>query len=158
MEPPCKHGVLQRIILYKLYRKLIANRIPFNSRAAYPQKDRIQMISQEFIRRFKNTSRELPKFHIEEIVREFCQDLQRGGFNNKFISTCLESASKGYMKMVRLELEGTQPVNRPAQFGAKGRRVKKILAKSSWFKRKKQGQNQSDHNGQSKPQASHSQE
>ena len=60
--------------------------------------------------------------------------------------------------MVKLELEGTQPVNRPAQFGAKGCRVKKILAKSSWFKRKKQGQNKSDHNGQSKPQSSHSQD
>ena len=60
VELPTKHGPLKQIILYQFYRKAIANHTPFNSRAAYPERDRISTISQDFIRRFKNTSRELP--------------------------------------------------------------------------------------------------
>ena len=58
----------------------------------------------------------------------------------------LESAAKGYTKIVNLELDGIQPVNRSAHIGAKSRRVKKIMAKSSWFKKKK-NQNQTQSNG-----------
>ena len=53
--------------------------------------------------------------------------------------------------MIELELKGETPVNRPAHVGAKARRVKKILAKSSWFK-KKSGQNTtSGQTGKPKP-------
>ena len=64
----------------------------------------------------------------------------RGGFKRQFIQTCLTSAAKGYQKMLKSELTGGQPVNRPASVGAKTRRIKKIIAKSSWFKKKGQGQ------------------
>ena len=140
VELPTKHGPLKQIILYQFYRKAIANRTPFNSRAAYPERDKISTISQEFIRRFKNTSRELPKSVLESVVKEFCQDLMRGGFTNKFISTCLQAAAKGYTNMLKLDITGQQPVNRPASFGAKARRAKNITAKSSWFKRAKKSE------------------
>ena len=97
---PTKHGKLKRIILYKFYRKEIANRTPFNARSAYPEKDRISTISQEYVRRFKNTSRELDRTHLETIIQEFSQDLMRGGFKRQFINTCLTAATKGYQKML----------------------------------------------------------
>ena len=53
-----------------------------------------------------------------------------------FIANFLRSATNGYKRMIELELKGETPVNRPAHLGAKSRRVKKILAKSSWFKKK----------------------
>ena len=64
----------------------------------------------------------------------------RGGFNKKFISTCLQAAAKGYSNILKLDITGQQPVNRPASFGAKARRAKKLIAKSSWFKRAKKSE------------------
>ena len=58
----------------------MANRIPLHSRAAVPEKDRIQTVTNEFIRRYKNTSRNLSVQVIEARIHEYSRDLRRGGF------------------------------------------------------------------------------
>ena len=126
---------LKEVIHYKFYRKDIANKTPFTSRSAGPQKDKIQQVSQEFIRRFRNTSRQLQVNHINEVISNFCQDLKRGGFDHTFISTSLRAATAGYLKMVRADLKGEIPMNRPHHYEARRRRQKKLRAKSNWFKK-----------------------
>ena len=79
---PAKTGTLEPIILYQFYRKPIANPTPMNSRSAAPLKDQIQTATNKFLRRMKNTSRELPQDHLEEILQNYACDLRRGGYGN----------------------------------------------------------------------------
>ena len=78
-EIPDRIGQLKQVIVYKFYRKDIANKIPFNVKSACPMKDKIQQVSQEFIRRFRNTSMMLPTSQINQVIEDFCVDLKRGG-------------------------------------------------------------------------------
>ena len=126
---------MKQVILYKFYRKEISNKTPFNARSAAPIKDKIQQVSQEFLRRYRNTSRLLHPHHINRIQSDFCQDLKRGGFDHKFITTSLRAATIGYIKMVRADLKGEIPMNRPHHFEARRRRQKKMMSKSNWFKK-----------------------
>ena len=74
----------------------MANRTPLHSRAAVPEKDRIQTVTNNFLRRLRNTSRDLDKTHIETILKTYCQDLRRGGYPGPWVAKCLEAALKGY--------------------------------------------------------------
>ena len=58
------------------------------------------------------------------------QDLKRGGFPESFIWEALDSACKRYSSLLRSEIEGERPVNRPKANGFLKRVVSKINAKS----------------------------
>ena len=58
---PVKTGDLKRIIMYEFYKKPMSNKVPLHCRSAVPSKQQITTVSNEFLRRLKNTSRELPK-------------------------------------------------------------------------------------------------
>ena len=47
---PIRIGKMQQVISYKFERKEISNKIPFNAKSAAPIKDKIQQISQEFVK------------------------------------------------------------------------------------------------------------
>ena len=110
---PARNGKLRKVIMYRFYRKDIASKTPFNMRSAGPIRDKVRQTSQEFIRRFRNTSRQLPVHHIEEVTSEFCQDLKIGGFTSQFIAILLRSATIGYARMVKADIEGEVSLNRP---------------------------------------------
>ena len=48
----------------------------------------------------------------------------------------LRAAAQGYQGMIKKELSGSQPINRPESFGRKKRLVKHLNGKSDWFKKK----------------------
>ena len=133
---PVKQGTLKNIILYSFYRKPMAAKTPMNSRTAAPAKTLIQTATNEFLRRMRNTSRELPSTFIESIIQEYACDLRRGGFHQGWVRLCLESAVKGYGRKVREELRGGTLINRPEHVGRRGRLLKKLTGKSTWFCKK----------------------
>ena len=53
----------------------------------------------EVLRRLKNTSRELPAHHIEEVILDYMQELREGGYPTEIREEILNSAIKGYTKM-----------------------------------------------------------
>ena len=46
---------------------------------------------------------------------------------------CLESATTGYGRKVKEELGGGTPINRPEHVVRRGRLIKKLTGKSTWF-------------------------
>ena len=132
-ELPENLSPLKVIILYKFYRKTMANKTPLHHRSAVIESNRIQTASNEFIRRFKNTSRNLPLQVIESVIKEYSRDLRRGGFTQEWVKNALNAASVGYGRMVANKIAGISFINRPEHSGRKSRRVKKLTAKSSWF-------------------------
>ena len=51
--------------------------------------------------------------------------------------------------MVRNDIEGQCPINRPGHLGARTRKVKKLTAKSDWFKQKAKPNQETDVQGHS---------
>ena len=93
----------------------------------------MQTASNEFIRRIKNTRRNLLVKFIESVIKEYSRDLRRGGFNQEWVKNALEDASIGYGRMVANEIAGISLINRPEHSCRKSGRMKKLTAKSSWF-------------------------
>ena len=114
----------------------MANRTPLHFSAAVPERDRIQTATQEFIRRYKNTSRDLPACEIETILKEYSRDLRRGGFSQEWVARALDAGTTGYMRMVDNEIQDICPINRPEHRGRKSRRIKKPTGKTTRFKGK----------------------
>ena len=134
-ELPIKTGALKKIILYEFYRKPMSNRTSMLERSAMPNKDQIQTCVNEYMRRFKNTSRELPEEQMEEVIKEYSNDLKRGGFSKNWIKEALKSSMVGYGRMVRDEIKGIGKINRPEHMGRVARRHKQLLGKGSWFQK-----------------------
>ena len=129
----CKVGRLHRVILYTFYRKPMSTKTPIMRRSAMPEGVVKATVSSEFIRRYKNVSRDLPSSKIEQVIEDYCSDLKRGGFTEGWIEDTLLTATKGYSKLIKLESEGRTKINRSGAAGKTSRRAKK-LSKSSWFK------------------------
>ena len=132
---PQHTGQVKQIIMYEFYRKPMATKTPMHQRSATPERDKVQTAVNEFIRRFKNTSRQLKEDNIEQVVKEYCTDLRRGGFSPKWIRNALDAASKGYSRLVTAEVKEGLPINRPEKTGRISRRVKKLVGKATWFKK-----------------------
>ena len=93
-------------------------------------------MTNEFHRRYRNNSRDLPAQDLEEVVKRYVQDLKRGGFRDTWIKNALQAASVGYGRLIKAETEGGRKINRPASYGQKKRIVKRLTGKSTWFKAK----------------------
>ena len=114
----------------------MANQTPIHSRSAQPEKDKVMTVTNEFHRRYRNNSRDLPTSEIEAVIQNYVKDLKRGGFSQSWIKNALEAASVGYGRNIKSEISGGRRVNRPESFGQKRRIVKRLIGKSTWFKSK----------------------
>ena len=109
--------------------------------SAQPDKTKISSISQEIVRRMKNTSRSVSWATRKNILEKYMLKLKRSGYGVGMRKLVLSNAMKGYERMVRDQEEGKGPINRSRLDGANNRRWKKLGAKANWFKigRKKEG-------------------
>ena len=131
-----KMGPLREIVLYKFYQKPMANRVGNRKASAAPEQQKVSTTSQEFLRRLKNTSRDLPPEVIEEVIMTYMEELQEGGYTEDWRLEVLESAIKGYERIWKSEVEGTGAVNRPEGNTRLKRRWEKLCGKQNWFKGK----------------------
>ena len=122
---------------YEFYEKPMASKLVVMQRSAVPHKIKINTLSQEVIRRMRNTRRTVGKKRRAEIMTTFMKKLKRSGYSSKTRRNVALAGMKGYLNMVKEEQAGGRRVNRPRWEGAKSRRIKKISAKSNWFRRKR---------------------
>ena len=106
-----KLGAMRKVVLHSFYKKPMANRVPNVRESAVPDGHKMATISQEIIRRLKNTSRDLPVQEMERVLKEYMDELILGGYNLEFRVKVLTSAMKGYMKMYNDQKEGTGRIN-----------------------------------------------
>ena len=108
-NPLCKTGKLKRIILYSFYRKPMSNDTPLSRRNAAPEKVLITTAGNEYLRRLKNVSRDLPTPEVEKITAEYSTDLMRGCFSKEWVKATLKAAATGYMRKVTAQNKGGGP-------------------------------------------------
>ena len=103
---------------------------------AAPEGQKIATATQEVIRRFKNTSRDLPAEEIETILKDYMDELIWGGYDANFRVKILSAAITGYIRMWNDQREGKGYINRPEAASRTTRRWKNCVERTLGIKRK----------------------
>ena len=112
----------------------MAKKTPLSRRNAAPEKQLVTTASNEFMRRYKNVSRELPIAEIERVIGDYAKDLQRGGFNQPWVMQVLKAATIGYARKVASQIQGGAPINRPGSYNREERLAAQLGNNQEWFK------------------------
>ena len=126
-------------LMFEFYEKPMASKLVIMENSALPHRMKITTLSQEIVRRMRNTCRAVSSKRRGEILSVYMRKLQRSGYNQATREMVATAGVKGYLRMVRDEADGGRKVNRPRQDGEEERRYKRLAGKSTWFKGSKKG-------------------
>ena len=129
------------LVVYVFYSKPMANSMVIQRRAAMPENMRVATLNQEVIRRMLNTSERLDVKYRIEVVDNYALKLVNSGYDLEYTRKIIMGGLTGYERKLALSLDINNPKWKPLHQGAKynttGRRTKKMLAKTNWFKKRK---------------------
>jgi hypothetical protein len=126
-----------RIIYHMYYEKPMSSQYCIKETSAMSANTKWSSLSQEVIRRMKNTSGRVSHVTRESILTEYMRKLKRSGYPESFRCKILIKGLEGYTKMVQSEASGIGPINRPRgkRPQRQKRRLKKLRDKGEWYKR-----------------------
>ena len=91
-------------------------------------------MTNECLRRLRNTSRELPWSVHADILSEFSNDLRIMGYDERFRAKVIQAALTGYKRQCELADTGARPLHRPREFDAVNRKNKKLMSRDgAWL-------------------------
>ena len=129
--------VSENKVLYSFYEKPMAKKTLIQRKSALGENVKIASLTQNLIRRMKNTSELLPDGERILIVERYVSQLKLLGYSEVQTKRIIEAGLKGYETLLSKCLKGTAKMHRSAEEGAEFRKVKKLLGKSRWFKKKR---------------------
>ena len=107
-----------------------------------PENMKVTTLNQEVIRRMLNTSEELDISERLKVVDNYAMKVVNSGYGLKQTRGIIVGGLKRYERKLKLSLDVANPRWKPLHQGddynVSGRNKKKILAKTSWFKRKRE--------------------
>ena len=129
--------VSENKVLYSFYEKPMAKKTLIQRKSALGENVKIASLTQNLIRRMKNTSELLPDGERILIVERYVSQLKLSGYSEMQTKRIIEAGLKGYEALLSKCLKGIAKMHRSAEEGANSRKVKKLLGKSTWFKMRK---------------------
>ena len=134
-------------IEYAFYEKPTTPNRCLQSDTALNHNSLIMALSNEVGRRLDSFSSSMPASIKVEALDKFSQKMVNSGHSIKTIRTILVGGIKGFLRRVaRSEAKG-EPLHRSAGQSATSRRKKKLLAKTQWFRKTSQEDQDSGHGG-----------
>ena len=130
-----REGGKRTEIHYEFFEKPVATKLVLMEKNALPHRMKITTLTQEIIRRMKNTSRTIGKKRRAVILTNFMKKIMKYGYGAKTRRNVAIAGLKGYYRMVKTEEEGGRRVNRPRWERTRERRFKKLGGKANWFKK-----------------------
>ena len=129
-------------VLHRFYEKPTSSNITVQKRTAMAEDAKIQIVSNDLIRRLLNSSEELGRGAKVKVVDEYAQKLANSGYGREQIKRILCNGIKGYEGKLRRCREEGRKLHR-SSVDSQGARVrKKLLARSNWFKKRKRKEDQ----------------
>ena len=95
------------------------------------------ILTQECLRRLRNTKKELGPEVQAKHLNLFMLKLKNSGYSQKFRVEILDSALKAYKKMTEDDTKGVKPMYRSREWNAKERRESKSKKKLNWWNSEK---------------------
>ena len=115
----------------------MARKTVIHKQSALSEKTKVTSLSQDLIRRMKNTSEEVPIEERIAIIDEYSYQLMASGYSHHQTKNIIKDGLVGYESLVKKVEKGEAVLHRSASEGAGPRKRKKLLGKGNWFTIKK---------------------
>ena len=137
-------------ILYRYYEKPMSSKLVTAKQSAMGQNGKMASLSQELIRRMKNTNLDLDQSQCDKVIDDYSVKLVSSGYERQQVHRVITSGLRGFEKMVRKQKDGQGDIHKPASSTKTTRNRKKLLGRCSWFKDKKDKKDQMNEEGNKK--------
>ena len=124
-------------VLHGYFEKPTNSNVTLQRRTAMGEDSKLQILSNDLIRRLKNNAEELGEGAKVKIVDDYSQKLLNSGFRGEQLQRIVTNGIKGYESKLKRCMEQGRKLHRSSTNSQGARVKKKLLAKSSWFKRRK---------------------
>ena len=112
-SPP--HRMVQQIF-FEFYTKPTKPKRTMLATAANPWQQKRTTLTQELIRRLRNTRKELTCSRKQEILSDYMQMLKNSGYPVNFRKEILSSGLNGYNKILEADRSNQKPLYRPKEW------------------------------------------
>ena len=129
-------GEMNRID-FEFFEKPSKNPLVILASSALSFKKKRTILTQEGLRRLRNTKMELGPEVQKKYLSLFMLKLKKSGYTPKFRKDVLNSILKAYTKMVAEDKSGTKPLYRSRDWNAKERQSQKLDKKRNWWNNSK---------------------
>ena len=126
-----------KFLRYSFYEKPMKTPYSIMKSSAMSEKSKIQILSQDLIRRMLNVCVSVTQDEKNEIIDNYTVRLFRSGYNNKQVREIVVSGLTGFEKKVRKAAKEKIPLHRPASVTLKTRLHKKLTQRENWYKKMK---------------------
>ena len=133
MESPGQqwnHSLEKETVMYEFYKKPVAAKLSILQRSAMPERMKVSTMTAEVLRRLKCTSLGVGRDQQERILKDFMNDLTAMGYSHDWRTNVLESAMRGYCRILHSTRNGETLRNRTGQCTAKKRRFMKLVGRA----------------------------
>ena len=124
-------------VKFKYFEKSMSTNTVLNDRTAMDENQKMQILSQEAVRRMLNTSEDMDEKTRRDIIDKLGQKMMTSGYSIQKTRRAIHNGIKYYETKKRRCQEESKPLYRNAKLSQAGRYKKKLLAKTSWYKKKR---------------------
>ena len=124
-------------IIYKFFEKPMSANTVLHARTAMAEDAKIRCLANDLTRRMLTTSEKVPDGVRRQIIDEYAQKLLNSGYSLEVTRRIVVAGLKGYeRKLFNSRKPGGKKILRTAKESYKGRVKKKMMANTSWFKKR----------------------
>ena len=124
-------------VSFSYYEKPTTTNVMVQRRSAMEENSKMQILSNDMVRRLANTDPRQDKVEHCRVVDMFTQKLLTSGYSQEQARKIILSGIRGWeRKKIRAKNEG-RGVYRTSRQSAAGRTRKKVLGKTTWFRKRK---------------------
>ena len=124
-------------IVHGFFEKPTNSNVTLQRRTAMGEDSKMQILSNDLIRRLKNSAEELGNGAKVTIVDDYSQKLLNSGFRGEQLQRIIINGIKGYESRVKRCVEQGTKLHRSSTDSQGARVRRKLLAKSCWFKKRR---------------------
>ena len=120
---------------YRFYEKPISSRYVMMRNSAMSSKVKMNTLTQEVIRRLRNTRVTLPwADHQAPALTKFSKKMARSGYPQGYRSEVIKSGVLGFERQLEASRSGRKPLFRPRDWQKAERRKTKMVRKAGWYR------------------------
>ena len=124
----------KNVVEYNYYEKETCSSMTVQSKSAMNENIKIQIVSQDMVRRLMNTKEELGAVNRGGVVDRYARKLLLSGYSKEQTRRILKNGIKGFESKRRSRLARGLPLRSTASGSSKSRYMKKLLGKTTWYK------------------------
>ena len=121
---------------YGFYEKPTSSNLTIQRRTAMGEDAKVQIVSNDLVRRLMNNDEELGRESKTKIVDDYSWKLANSGFKGEQLKKIIANGIKGYEGKRRRALQNGRKLHRSAEVSQGSRIRRKLLAKTTWFKKR----------------------